>query len=326
MTLVPDTAWIKATRALKLRSLASCDRAILDDPMECSPGERLAITLAKDSINRSSNRSTTGKLEVDLFKLLRDSQYQMGETMCQIMWAVTLIIISSYTANLAAFLTMQRMEAPVESVDDPADRTAIEYGGMHGGSTVTFFQDAALSLSASPARPQARVRDEFDLAVLRMQEDNRLEILKRKWLGVGDVHPDTLDDQVLATQGLGHLVIGKGDEGECSEGFGNKDVCDLAVLHEELPQLVSGHVFSTAAHKDLAAAHGLIRTGLRVGKFAVTPPPVNHVSLRNHFGLSLVLCESDKPKAFGVASLGIPLDLHHDDLPKSGKVVLQVLF
>ncbi|KAJ3583561.1 hypothetical protein NHX12_016898 [Muraenolepis orangiensis] len=78
MTLVPDTAWIKATRALKLR-------AILDDPMECSPGERLAITLAKDSINRSSNRSTTGKLEVDIFKLLRDSQYQMGETMCQIM-------------------------------------------------------------------------------------------------------------------------------------------------------------------------------------------------------------------------------------------------
>ncbi|KAJ3583560.1 hypothetical protein NHX12_016897 [Muraenolepis orangiensis] len=50
-------------------------------------------------------------------------------------WAVTLIIILSYTANLAAFLTVQRMEAPVESVDDPADRTAIEYGGMHGGST-----------------------------------------------------------------------------------------------------------------------------------------------------------------------------------------------
>ncbi|KAJ3591002.1 hypothetical protein NHX12_008949 [Muraenolepis orangiensis] len=53
--------------------------------MECSRGERLAITLAKDSINRSSNRSTTGKLEVDIFELLRDSQYEMGETMCQIM-------------------------------------------------------------------------------------------------------------------------------------------------------------------------------------------------------------------------------------------------
>lgn len=54
--------------------------AILDDPMECSRGERLAITLAKDSINRSSNRSTTGKLEVDIFELLRDSEYETGET------------------------------------------------------------------------------------------------------------------------------------------------------------------------------------------------------------------------------------------------------
>ncbi|CDQ59244.1 unnamed protein product [Oncorhynchus mykiss] len=53
--------------------------------MECSRGERLAITLAKDSINRSSNRSTTGKLEVDIFELLRDSEYEMGETMCQIL-------------------------------------------------------------------------------------------------------------------------------------------------------------------------------------------------------------------------------------------------
>ena len=48
--------------------------------MECSRGERLAITLAKESINRNSNRSTTGKLEVDIFELLRDSEYETGET------------------------------------------------------------------------------------------------------------------------------------------------------------------------------------------------------------------------------------------------------
>ncbi|KAJ3590176.1 hypothetical protein NHX12_008130, partial [Muraenolepis orangiensis] len=40
--------------------------AILDDPME---DPLMAITLAKDRINRS-NRSTTGKLEVDIFELL----------------------------------------------------------------------------------------------------------------------------------------------------------------------------------------------------------------------------------------------------------------
>lgn len=61
-------------------SLNYVPAAILDDPMECSRGERLAITLAKESINRSSNRSTTGKLEVDIFELLRDSEYETGET------------------------------------------------------------------------------------------------------------------------------------------------------------------------------------------------------------------------------------------------------
>uniref|UniRef100_A0A3B3THT0 Glutamate receptor n=1 Tax=Poecilia latipinna TaxID=48699 RepID=A0A3B3THT0_9TELE len=54
-------------------------------------------------------------------------------------WAFTLIIISSYTANLAAFLTVQRMEVPIESPDDLADQTNIEYGTIHGGSTMTFF-------------------------------------------------------------------------------------------------------------------------------------------------------------------------------------------
>uniref|UniRef100_A0A3Q1I8V2 Glutamate receptor n=1 Tax=Anabas testudineus TaxID=64144 RepID=A0A3Q1I8V2_ANATE len=71
--------------SVSLYPLSLSSAAILDDPMECSRGERLAITLAKDSINRNSNRSTTGKLEVDIFELLRDSEYEMGETMCQIM-------------------------------------------------------------------------------------------------------------------------------------------------------------------------------------------------------------------------------------------------
>lgn len=56
-----------------------------------------------------------------------------------------MIIISSYTANLAAFLTVQRMEVPVESADDLADQTNIEYGTIHAGSTMTFFQVGPLS-------------------------------------------------------------------------------------------------------------------------------------------------------------------------------------
>ena len=55
-------------------------------------------------------------------------------------WTFTLIIVSSYTANLAAFLTVQRMEVPVESVEDLAEQTNIEYGTLQAGSTMTFFQ------------------------------------------------------------------------------------------------------------------------------------------------------------------------------------------
>ncbi|KAK6469897.1 glutamate receptor ionotropic [Huso huso] len=158
-------------------------------------------------------------------------------------WAFTLIIISSYTANLAAFLTVQRMEVPIESADDLADQTNIEYGTIHGGSTMTFFQNSRYQTyqrmwnymqSKQPSvfvksteEGIARVvnskyafllestmneyhrwlncnltqigglldtkgygigmplgspfRDDITLAILQLQENNRLDILKRKW-------------------------------------------------------------------------------------------------------------------------------------------------
>ncbi|XP_067281197.1 glutamate receptor ionotropic, kainate 5 isoform X3 [Pseudorasbora parva] len=158
-------------------------------------------------------------------------------------WAFTLIIISSYTANLAAFLTVQRMEVPIESADDLADQTNIQYGTIQGGSTMTFFMNSRYQTyqrmwnymySKQPSvfvksteEGIARVlnskyafllestmneyhrllncnltqigglldtkgygigmplgspfRDEITLGVLQLQENNRLEILKRRW-------------------------------------------------------------------------------------------------------------------------------------------------
>ena len=56
-------------------------------------------------------------------------------------WAFfTLILISSYTANLAAFLTVQRMQTPIENVEDLARQTEIKYGSVLGGSTQNFFK------------------------------------------------------------------------------------------------------------------------------------------------------------------------------------------
>lgn len=57
-----------------------------------------------------------------------------------IWWFFTLIIISSYTANLAAFLTVERMETAIDSADDLARQTKIEYGTVVDGATMNFFK------------------------------------------------------------------------------------------------------------------------------------------------------------------------------------------
>ena len=49
-------------------------------------------------------------------------------------------MISSYTANLAAFLTAAKMDSPVNNADDLAKQTKIKYGSKSGGSTYRFFK------------------------------------------------------------------------------------------------------------------------------------------------------------------------------------------
>ncbi|KAK3097411.1 hypothetical protein FSP39_009413 [Pinctada imbricata] len=57
-------------------------------------------------------------------------------------WFFTLIMISSYTANLAAFLTVTRMVSPIESAEDLAKQTKIKYGTLENGSTQKFFEQS----------------------------------------------------------------------------------------------------------------------------------------------------------------------------------------
>ncbi|XP_033237110.1 glutamate receptor ionotropic, kainate 2 isoform X6 [Drosophila pseudoobscura] len=56
----------------------------------------------------------------------------------------SLIIVASYTANLAAFLTTERMINPIENADDLATQTEISYGTLESGSTMTFFRDSMI--------------------------------------------------------------------------------------------------------------------------------------------------------------------------------------
>lgn len=59
--------------------------AILDSQSSrCGRGERLALTLATDDINEQLQGSQ-GRVEVEVFELLKDSQYHTTDTMCQIL-------------------------------------------------------------------------------------------------------------------------------------------------------------------------------------------------------------------------------------------------
>lgn len=55
-------------------------------------------------------------------------------------WVFSLFLISTYTANLAAFLTVERVVSPIENVDQLSTQTAIQYGTLANGSTMLFFK------------------------------------------------------------------------------------------------------------------------------------------------------------------------------------------
>uniref|UniRef100_A0A8C5EAW5 Glutamate receptor 1-like n=1 Tax=Gouania willdenowi TaxID=441366 RepID=A0A8C5EAW5_GOUWI len=69
-----------------------------------------------------------------------------GRIVGGVWWFFTLIIISSYTANLAAFLTVERMVSPIEGAEDLAKQTEIAYGTLDGGSTKEFFRRSKIAV------------------------------------------------------------------------------------------------------------------------------------------------------------------------------------
>nr|QUP79595.1 ionotropic receptor 9 [Monochamus saltuarius] len=60
-------------------------------------------------------------------------------------WFFSLIMTSSYTANLAAFLTKDRMEPSIDGAEALSKQTKIKYGALDGGSTMAFFRDSNFS-------------------------------------------------------------------------------------------------------------------------------------------------------------------------------------
>ncbi|XP_066590291.1 glutamate receptor 1-like isoform X2 [Prorops nasuta] len=69
-----------------------------------------------------------------------------GRIVGSVWWFFTLILLSSYTANLAAFLTVERMVTPINSAEDLASQTDVQYGTLSHGSTWDFFRKSQINL------------------------------------------------------------------------------------------------------------------------------------------------------------------------------------
>nr|WJJ63362.1 glutamate receptor ionotropic 4 [Pachyrhinus yasumatsui] len=61
-------------------------------------------------------------------------------------WFFSLIITSSYTANLAAFLTMDKKDITIDNVEELAAQSKVKYGLLAKGSTESFFSTSNNSL------------------------------------------------------------------------------------------------------------------------------------------------------------------------------------
>ncbi|CAG7815216.1 unnamed protein product, partial [Allacma fusca] len=66
-----------------------------------------------------------------------------GRLVAATWWLFGFIIIASYTANLAAFLTVSRLDAPIESLDDLSKQYKIQYAPQKKSSAWIYFDRMA---------------------------------------------------------------------------------------------------------------------------------------------------------------------------------------
>ncbi|XP_078684258.1 glutamate receptor ionotropic, kainate 2-like [Branchiostoma floridae x Branchiostoma belcheri] len=78
-----------------------------------------------------------------------------GRFTAGVWWLVILILIATYTANLAAHLTIGRLQETVGSVEDLAKQTEIAYGTVLSSGPHSFFQQSGIETFQTMARYMA---------------------------------------------------------------------------------------------------------------------------------------------------------------------------
>uniref|UniRef100_A0A1B6CLB4 Glutamate receptor n=2 Tax=Clastoptera arizonana TaxID=38151 RepID=A0A1B6CLB4_9HEMI len=95
-------------------------------------------------------------------------------------WFFTLIMVSSYTANLAAFLTVEGKSVAFKSIEDLANQNppVIKFGAKKGGSTANFFRD---SNSSTYQKIWQYMHENMDEVMTSSNEDGVNRVLNDKY-------------------------------------------------------------------------------------------------------------------------------------------------
>lgn len=80
-------------------------------------------------------------LNIKLEKVLRALRMKLIRHMLQVAayWLFVVLMLATFTANLAAFLTVERMQTPVQSLDQLARQSRINYTVVEGSDTHKYF-------------------------------------------------------------------------------------------------------------------------------------------------------------------------------------------
>ncbi|XP_071946218.1 glutamate receptor ionotropic, kainate 1-like [Antedon mediterranea] len=98
-----------------------------------------------------------------------------GRVVAGCWWIAVTIIISTYTANLAAFFTVSRMDTGISSIEDLADQTEIKYGTTRNSQPQSYFQSAKLELFQDMSgfmRQYDTYADNSDDGIARVRQGN----------------------------------------------------------------------------------------------------------------------------------------------------------
>uniref|UniRef100_A0A4W5QQ92 Receptor ligand binding region domain-containing protein n=1 Tax=Hucho hucho TaxID=62062 RepID=A0A4W5QQ92_9TELE len=163
--------------------------AILDDQSVCGRGERLALALARENINSVFEGPSRARVEVDIFELQKDSQYETTDTMCQILPKGVVSVIgpaSSPASGSTVSHICGEKEIPHVKIG-PEETPKLPYLRFASVSLYPSNEDLSLAIGAilrSFSYPTASLICAKAECLLRLEELVRRFLISRETLSV----------------------------------------------------------------------------------------------------------------------------------------------